>query len=149
VSASASKLIETVQPFTSPTPDDTVLSVVNQYDILDKHKLLVVVTTAVAVGNTVTIGVHPDIALSRTRQGKTPCIVGFGDPSPRKLSLQGVEVLTIRLSEPAPELVANANIVPQIAFEECGRVKLAPVIETLTGLLTGTRHTVESFSVEF
>lgn len=149
VSQSAIKLIEAVQPYTSPTPDDTVLSVVNQYDILDKHKLLVVVTAAVALGDTITIGVDAKIAATPSRQGKVPNIVGFGDPVLRKLTKGGVEVFTIRLSESAPELVANANVVPQIAFDECGRVKLAPVIQTLAGLLAGTRHTIESFAGEF
>ena len=78
-----------------------------------------------------------------------PNIVGLGDPAPRKLCAQGVKVFAIRLAEPAPELVAEAKIVPQVVFEECGRVKLAPVIATLFGLLAGTRHTVESFANEF
>lgn len=149
VSQSAATLIESVQPFTSTTPEDTVLSVINQYDILDKHKLLVLLTSVVALGESVTIEVDEEIAASTSRRGKTPNIVGLGDPVLRKLSKQGVEVFTIHLAEPAPELRANAEIVPQIVFEECGKVKLAPVVRTLSGLLAGTRHTVESFTNEF
>lgn len=149
VSPSAKQLIMAVQPYTSTTPDDTILHVVNQYDIFDKHRLLVVVTTMVRLGNTITIGTNAEIAATPTRQGKTPTIVGHGDPAPRKISKEGVEVFTIRLAEPAPEFVATADIVPQLAFEECGRVKFAPVIQTLTGLLAGTRHTIDTFSGEF
>lgn len=149
VSPSAKKLIMAVQPYTSKTPDDTILHVVNQFDIFDKHRLLVVVTTMVRLGNTITIGADAEIAATPARQGKTPTIVGLGDPAPRKISKEGVEVFTIRLAEPAPEFVATADIVPQLAFEECGRVKFAPVIQTLTGLLAGTRRTIDTFSGEF
>jgi len=149
VAPSAAKLIEAVQPYTSPTPDDTILHVVNQYDIVDKHKLLVVVTAAVALGESITIGVDPKIAASPSRKGKTPAITGLGDPAPRKLKKEGVEVFTIRLAEPAPEFLAKATIVPKVVFEDCGRVKLAPVVRTLSRMLAGTRRTVESFAGQF
>lgn len=145
----AEKLIASVQPFTTPTPDDTVLHVVSQYDNIDKHRLLVVVTTIVKLGNTITIGVNAEIAARPERQGKTPNIVGFGDPAPRKLSEKGVVVFTICLAEPAPELTAEAKLELELAFEQCGRVKLAPVVRTLRGLVAGTRHTVEKFAKEF
>ena len=147
--SSAARLVEAVQPFTSQTPDDTVLSVVNQMDILDKHKLLVVVTAAVALGDSITIGADEEVAGTQARQGKSPNIVGFGDPTPRKLSPDGVQVFGIRLADPAPEFEAEATFIPQIAFEKCGRVRLAPVIQSLSGMLAGTRHTVESFMYEF
>ena len=149
VGAAAKKLITSVQPFTTPTPDDTVLFVVSQYDNVDKHRLLVVVTTVVQLGNTINIGVDAGIAASPERQGKTPTIVGLGDPTPRRLSKEGVVVFTIRLAEPAPELTADAQLVLELAFEKCGRVKLAPVIRTLKGLVAGTRHTIEMFAGEF
>lgn len=149
ISQSAKQLIMAVQPYTSSTPDDTVLHVVNEYDIFDKHRLLVVVTTVVKLGDTIRIGVDAQAAAAPDRQGKTPTIVGLGDPAPRKLSKDGVVVFTIRLAEPAPEFVADADIVPQIAFEKCGRVEFAPVVQTLRGLLAGTRHTVEKFANEF
>jgi hypothetical protein len=44
----------------------------------------------------------------------------------------------LRLAEPAPELFAKANIVPQLAFEKCGSVQFAPTVITLMGLLAGT-----------
>ena len=39
VSVSAKKLITTLHPYTSPTPDDTVFAVLNIYSNLDKHQL--------------------------------------------------------------------------------------------------------------
>lgn len=103
----------------------------------------------VQLGNTINIGVNPEIAARPERQGKTATIVGLGDPAPRKLSKEGVVVFTIRLAEPAPELTAEAKLEPELAFEQCGHVKLAPVIRTLRGLVAGTRHTVEMFAGRF
>jgi hypothetical protein len=51
ISPSARKLITAVQPYTQPVPQNTVLSVINEYDNCDKHRLLVVVTTVVKIGS--------------------------------------------------------------------------------------------------
>lgn len=149
VSPSARKLVIAVQPYTTPTPHNTILYAIQEYDNQDKHNLLVVVTAVVQVGQEITIGVDDAIADSQERKGKTPAIVGLGDPSPKKISTEGTEVFSIRLAEPAPELFAKANIVPQLAFEKCGQVKLALTIRTLSGLLAGTRNTIKSFLSEF
>lgn len=149
VSPSAEKLIANVQPYTSLTPDDTVLNVVHQYDIVDKHRLLVVVTAVATLSETITIGVDAQVAATPERQGKTPNIVGFYFPGPQAITRDGTVIAAIRLAEPAPELVANATLVPHLAFEKCGRVAFALVVPTLTGLLAGTRHTIESFAGEF
>lgn len=149
VSQSSKDLIRSVQPYTSPTPDDTVLYVVHQNDILDKHRLLVVVTTVAQIGQNITLGVDREVAAHPARQGKTPNIVGFGVPEPRKLSKDGVVIFSVSLAEPAPELVAKADFLPQIAFEKCGRAQLVPVVQTLAGLLAGTRHTLNLFAGEF
>jgi hypothetical protein len=45
VADSAEKLIRSVQPYTSETPDDTVLHVIQQFDNFDKHQRLLVVNT--------------------------------------------------------------------------------------------------------
>ena len=82
-------------------------------------------------------------------KGKTPAITGLGDPSPKKISKEGTEVFSIHLAEPAPELFAKANIVPQLAFEKCGNVQFAPAVRTLAGLLAGSRNTIKSFLSEF
>ena len=149
VGATARKLIQSVQPFTTPTPDDTILFVVSQYDNADKHRLLVVVTAVADLGDTMTIGSDKAIADTAERKGKVPNIVGFGDFGPKKLSNDGVIVFSIRLAEPAPEFTADAPLIPQLALDQCGRVKLAPLIHTLRHALEGTRNTIELFVVEF
>jgi hypothetical protein len=149
VSESAKRLIMAVQPYTTPTPGDTVLSILNKYDIDDKHKLLPVVTTVVKNSEEIRIGTNPEIATAVTRQNKTPTITGFGTPAPQKISKDGVEVFKIRLAEPAPELVATANIVPELVFEKCGSLEFSLVIKTLVVLFKGTQHTIETFAGEF
>ena len=122
---------------------------VSQYDNADKHRLLVVVTAVAAIGRSMTIGTDKNISSSPERTGKTPNIIGFGEPGSKKLSKDGVVVFSIRLAEPAPELTANAPLIPQLALEQCGRVKFSPLIETMQHLLAGTRNTIEMFAGEF
>lgn len=148
VSASARKLIASVQPYATPTPEDTVLAVVGRLDNFDKHRLLVIVTTAVKLGETITIGADAEIAATLGKEGGMPAIIGFEDPGPRKISKDGAELFVIRFAEPAPEFKANAELVTELAFEESGRLKFA-LIPTLVGLFKGTKHTVEMFSGEF
>lgn len=149
VSQSAKKLIMAVQPYTTPTPSDTVLSILHKYDIDDKHKLLAVVTTVVKLGEEIRIGKDAEIAATAARQGKMPNIIGFGSHPSQKISKDGVEVFKIRLAEPAPELVATVNIVPELVFEKCGSLEFSLVIKTLVFLFKGTQHTIETFSGEF
>jgi len=149
VGANARRLIRSVQPFTTPTPDDTILYVVSQYDNADKHRLLVVVTAVADLGQTVTIGTSGAISETEERKGKLPNIVGFGEMGPKKVSGEGTIVWSIKLAEPAPEFTADASLVPQLALDQCGRVRFAPLIPTLRNILAGTRHTIELFAGEF
>lgn len=149
VSESAKRLIMAVQPYTTPTPGDTVLSILNKYDIDDKHKLLPVVTTVVKVSEEIRIGTDAETAAAATRQGQMLNVIGFGVPAPQKISKDGVEVFKIRLVEPAPELIATANIVPELVFEKCGSLEFSLVIKTLVVLFKGTQHTIGTFSGEF
>jgi hypothetical protein len=149
VGVSARKLIESVQPYASPTPDDTILYVISQYDNADKHRLLVVVTAVAYLGESITIGVDNEIAEAQHRKGRMPNIIGFGEMGPKKLSVDGTVVFSIKLAEPAPELTADATLNLQLALDQCGRVKCAPLIDTLRHLFEGTRHTIELFAKEF
>lgn len=111
--------------------------------------MLVVVTAVADLGQTVTIGTNSAIAESVERRGKLPNIVGFGETGPKRVSREGTIVFAIKLAEPAPELTADAPLVPQLALDQCGRVKFAPLIPTLRNILAGTRHTIELFAGEF
>lgn len=149
ISPSAEILVRTVQPYTSSTPDDTVLYVVGQYNNADKHRLLVVVNAAAQIGNTITIGEDPTVVATPEQKGKSIAIVGLGSPEPRPITPNGEVVFSIHLQEPTPHLTAEANIVPVVVFDQCGRVKGARVEQTLTGMYHGVRNTIESFADEF
>jgi hypothetical protein len=149
IAPSAEKLVRAVQPYTSSTPDDTVLYVVGQYDNADKHRLLVVVTAAAQIGDTITIGEDPTVIIPPEKQGKSVNIVGLGSPAPKQISPTGEVVFSIHLQEPTPQLTADARLVPVLVFEQCGRVMGAPVTQTLTGIYHGVHNTIESFAGEF
>jgi hypothetical protein len=151
VSASAEKLIASVQPYTAKPgpPDDTLLYAIQEQDNLDKHQLLPIVSTLAALGEQITIGEDPEIAATLGRSVIPPNIVGFGDASPRKISEDGVVVWTIQLAEPCPEFKAEAEIVCHIAFEKIGPGEFIPVIPLLVGMLQGTIHTINVFRDEF
>ncbi len=149
ISPSARKLIAAVQPYTQPAPSNTVLSVINEYDNIDKHRLVLVVTTVAKIGQEIRVGVDDRVDASEDRKGKDPAITNLGDPSPKKISKQGTVVFSIRLEEPFPEFYADVNIVPQLTFEECGNIQLMPATPLLSALLAGTRNTIKSFLSEF
>ena len=127
ISRLAKKIIRSVQHYTTPAPEDTLLYVINHYDILDKHRLLVTVCTVAELGHQITIGADEAIASRPDRIGKTPNIIRFGEPAPCRVTEGGVQLFTIGLAEPAPEFHPGANFVPQIAFENCGRACKAAV----------------------
>lgn len=147
VGPTAKQLIKDVQPFTSTTPDDTVLWVVSEYDNADKHRLLTVLTSIATVGD-ITIGTDESIEIAEGRKSGMPTIVGFGDMGMKRLSKDGVPLFSIQLAEPAPELTASAPLAPQVALDRCGRVELAPLVPTLRNLLLGTQHTIDTLSRE-
>jgi hypothetical protein len=149
ISRSAEKVIRSLQPYTSETPDDTIFYVLQQYDNLDKHQLLLVVCTVARLGQKITIGENAEIKSKTGRMGKNPIIIGLGDPRPRKITKDGVVVFTIDLGEPAPELEAEAEFVPQVAFEKCGRAELIPVTEILPAMLQATANCVNALIGEF
>ncbi len=149
VSISAKKLITSLQPYTSPTPKDTAFAVLNNYNNLDKHQLLVIVSTLVELGQDITMGINPEIAKLSEAHAKPPTIIGMRIPQAQKLNENGIEVLAIELAEPAPALTINANLSHQLAFEKCGLVDFAPVIQTLVGLYHATENSIKLFDNEF
>lgn len=149
VGSSATKLIRSVQPYKGKKPQDTILQAIHQFDIWDKHRLLLVVNTAVHIGNEITVGVDEGILSSFDEPREPPAITGLGDPRPRIISREGVVVFKIFLEKSTPEFKADAQIVRQIAFEKCGEAELVPVVPTLRLMLEGTKHTLNKFEAEF
>ncbi len=149
VSLSAKRLIANVQPYTTLTPDDTILSVVAQLDNQDKHRLLVVLQAAAHIGDHLTFGVDPGISSPPDRNGEPPAIIGINMPGLQAVSPEGVIVFSVQLKGHAPEFTADGSVIPVVAFERCGRSRNVPVTRMLQFLAQGVTHTVESFAGEF
>lgn len=72
-------------------------------------------------------------------------------PAAHQVSDEGVVVFSIDFVDSVAEedFEADAELVPNLVFETCGRVKFAPVVSTLRGLMQGTLHTIGLFDREF
>lgn len=147
VSSSAKDIIRSMQPFQNAVPDDTVLSVVAQYDNADKHRLLVIVNAAAKLGANIAIG--PDPAASLEQSEKQIIVVGLGNPGPTAISPQGEVVFSIAFHEPSPHVMAEAQFTPVVVFEKCGIVAGAPVANMLNGICDVIRSYIELFANEF
>jgi hypothetical protein len=141
VSASEHPLIEALQPYRSSDPSNSILQIVHDLDITDKHKLLVVVTHTLVMGNMLTItkndnpGLGFGIELPPTTTGQYPWAIE-----------DGIEVHWIPLrGPPNPEFEMTVNSHIQIAFEQIGTLKREPVITVLTQLCGEVETAIRTF----
>jgi hypothetical protein len=148
MSQSAVDLIRAQQPYFNATPEDHFLSALHDFNIQDKHRLLLLVAAAAKIGSAIKIGTDEEIA---QRLGINPgrVITGLGEPSRKKISKEGVKVFSIALARTNPSFKAEAEIVVQVVFEQCGLAKFIPVTNVLTGMLEATGSLINKFSPEF
>jgi hypothetical protein len=141
VSRSERPLIEALQPYRTPDPPNSILRIVHDLDIADKHRLLVVVTHALIIGNSITITKNssPDptfgIELPPTATMRYPWDIE-----------DGLETHWIPLrGTPGPEFEMHVNSTVQIAFEQVGTLKREPVIRILEQLCNGAETSLQTF----
>jgi len=147
VSATAQKLISSVQPCKTPAPRDTILAAVKEINNIDKHRLLIVIVVAGNLSQTVHIGCKgKDI---RDIHGNPANIVSLGDPALVAVNEKGVEFFRIGLAEPTPEFEADTDFSAQIVFAQCGLAKLVPLTQALPSMIAGVTHTINLFVGEF
>lgn len=149
ISPSAQKIVRDLQPFTGGKPHQSIFYVMHEFDIADKHRLLLIVTTVGKLDQEIVVDWDPDIAEQTGRTGQTPVIVGLGDPSPKRITSDGTVVFTIRLEEPAPHFKADAKLVPHLAFEHDSSSRPLPVITLLEGMHAATTKALHRFVGEF
>jgi hypothetical protein len=148
VSKSERPLIEALQPYRTPDPPNSILQIVHDLDITDKHRLLVVVTHALVMGNTLVI--TKNACIDPTFGIELPPITA--DPQ-GCLTAQypwaiedGIEVHWVPLRGPAnPEFEMEVNSTVQIAVEQVGTRKREPIIEILMQLCNGVETAVHTF----
>jgi hypothetical protein len=119
------------------------LQVIHDLNVTDKHRLLVVVTHTLALGNTITVTkwncADPDAGI------ELPGIIDGRTRYPWTID-DGVEVhwIPYRASiEPEIEMKMNSTI--QIAFEKVGTLKREPVIPILRQLCQGVETAIHTF----
>jgi len=145
-------LIDALQPYRSSDPANSIVQVVHDLDIADKHKLLVVVTHMMVLGNTIvvtrnecadpTFGIElPPISVGPQGQATTQYPWTIED---------GVEVHSVPYrSKAKPELELEMQSTIHVAFERIGTLTRQPIIPTLTTLLEKIEAAINPFDALF
>jgi hypothetical protein len=148
VSKTDRPLIEALQPYKTTDPANSILRIIHNLDIADKHRLLVVVTHALFLGNVITItkneSTDPAFGIElppTTTDSQGRLIARY--PSAIE---DGVEVHWIPLRGAAnPEFEVEVNSTVQIAFEQVGTMEREPVIPILVQLCNGVERAIHTF----
>ena len=149
VSGRATKIIQELQPFNNATPKDTIFYVLHEYDIVDKHRLLLVTATVAQMGQEIEVAVNQNKPTDIGPPMKTPSIIAFGAPGPWSIKNDGDILWTVSFGEPAPHVKIKVKFNSFLAFEKCGLVPLQPVLPTLKNFCIATRNAVEALKGEF
>lgn len=89
-------IIESLQPFAQPVPGDTVLSVIQDYDNQDKHRVLLLTNSLTTIADDITVG-SPD---DSTVDGAAVNITAFGNLFPVELTADGAIVFSCKFGAP-------------------------------------------------
>jgi hypothetical protein len=143
VSRSARPLIEALQPYRIADPANSVLQIIHDLDIADKHRILTVVTHNIVLGNAIFINRsnHTDPAFGIELPPAIPGEIEY----PWAIE-DGVEVHWIPLrGTPGSELEIKMNSSIQIAFEQIGTIKRPALIPMLINLCNYTETSLHTF----
>lgn len=141
ISRSALRRIVKAQPYRQATPDTTTINLIHQWDIIDKHRLLLVVGKMFTLGNEVEVG-------TTEPEGPTPEIIKLTKAPQKVLSEQGHEIFSITLSQPVPDFEAKGQFHVHLVFGEEGPAYAVEVISTLRTMAAFTRKFISSFKDE-
>jgi hypothetical protein len=147
VSGRVEKKIKSLQPFNNDTSDDTVLAVLNDFSIVDKHRLPVVTATAVQLGHQIVFRDAP--RYEGAKRNVTVIAMPDHTKQPWALTKVGEALFSLRFEEPAPHVVADIEFSVQVAFERAGRVRYLPAVDALRLMLGATREAIKRFETEF
>jgi hypothetical protein len=146
VSPSAAKIIESVQPYTNPTPTDTVLHAVKNLNNLDKHRLLIVTTSVASIGRQMTVGQEGSELLDA--EGNKAILTGITLADIQEMSMDGIEIVRLTFAKPLTKFSVKTEVAVQVVFAELGLIKLTPVVHQLFALMDGVNNTIGLFSGE-
>jgi hypothetical protein len=143
VSESHRPVIEAIQPYRTDDATNSLLRAIHDLDIADKHRLLVVVTHTLVLGNTLTITKN-DASPSSGFGIELPSISAGGYPWAIE---DGFEVHWVPLRggpNPGFEMTTNSSI--QISFECVGTVERPPLLQTLVHFCNYTEREIRGLS---
>jgi hypothetical protein len=147
VSASAADRIEGAQPYHASDPTTVPIAALDELDIRDKHRLLIVTVAAASLGETVLTGINEEMMRSGKRE-PLPAIINFVH-SKGAVCEKGIEYFRMVFAEPAPHFHGDAEFKVQVAFEKIGRVNYMPVTVALEAAHRLTGDLIDSFIPEF
>lgn len=140
VSERARHVIASIQPFVHDPPQDNPLALLHKLNIIDKHRLPILIGAAGQIGEGITF-----------KGGGTGNVV-ISDLSPphlRKIGSGEGEVFTIYLGAPEPALEIEADFEVHVAVESDTPVGLLPVTLVLSMCLTAVHRIVDLLGPEF
>jgi hypothetical protein len=144
ISPAARAIIDRLQPYQKAKPRDDALAILNKFSNTDKHRLLVVVASAMAIPNRLHIG--PGNMADYQITNFAP--QNWAGHTVRT-SQNGTELLRIKFAKARPDMQVNADFTPQMTFEEFGSRKHESVIPSLMHLHDAVVQTVKLFRGEF
>jgi hypothetical protein len=148
----AEQLIEALQPYRSADPPNSVVQVLHDLDIADKHKLLVVVSHMMVLGNTIVVtrndcadpnfGIElPSISVGKDGRPMAQYPWAIED---------GVEVHAVPYrSKQKPELELEMRSDMHVAFERIGTLTRQPIVPILIALCQEIERTIAQFEPLF
>lgn len=139
ISRPARELIRSVQPYRQKNPATDTLLGLHRLNIVDKHKLLAVVTSVVQMGDKIEIGSDSG-ELVITGMSPPP-----GLPEP---TIDGTEVFCIDFATVYPDTKVNIEFAKHVVFEELADTKQVPVTEALSKMASVVTRTIKLFESE-
>lgn len=138
ISPSSARIIEESQPFNEVRPETNFLSILHDLNIIDKHRILLVVNAAHCIGDKVIINSQEPASILDFKVGPIGII---GD--------KRIEICRIFLQEPQPAFDADAEVIIKVAFPDLGGVGPVPVTDALRVIRNATADLVARFIPEF
>ncbi len=145
ISKKACDIVESLQPFKRKNPSDDPLLILEEFSNTDKHKLLLVVTNVVTMGDKISVD-------SGETDANQTSIIGMSPP-PETLGLTategGTEVFSILLGNYTPRFSATLHFTLQLSLEKFGNKKNVAIVSGLAQLRDAAKSTIERFRGEF
>lgn len=136
----AHTLIESIQPYQSDPPEHSLLKALHQLNIIDKHRLLNIVTTAMRPDSRLVVnpkGPGLMIVLPEAKPGATIFHRAMEDD---------IEIQWIAYEPGAPNVEIGNDFSIEIVFEEVAARERQPVVQTLKNFCGGIEAYVQLFA---